>query len=438
MRAKVTYYPNHEVRAVLHSERLPKSLMELCAAETSESMPSEKNPQDSSPVKRLYSPSEPCDRTFNIKSKVDTEPRSRRLSLSRYGRRQLLRAGSCFDKDAETETLLLTGTLPGSTYQAFRAIAEFSTYATKTLSNWLTRHEPKCKWMYAWEFQGRGALHLHLVCQVSKRVASFVKDYFKDEWNRILQAIQLRASVDMYQKTRNYSHSPSKTQVDVTVCDREPSRYISKYISKNATNAKGFARFPPSQWFQVSRSLLRSLREKTQTFICEGLAYGQALAFIEEAQHNLSSHSCSGYRRFPGSILAWSGYGYSDSFQIEEWGKNFMNTSTNLSPISLIAKHAITALKSYPQLRCWAKPKGLDDLCNRVLEQLATETETLFLIESVMTLIMVQWDYLNTKTTAARFLQRSASWLEAKYGCQKLTETFRSEIDKICEESLTG
>ena len=114
-----------------------------------------------------------------------------------------------------TERLLLTGTLPGSQLKAFQALAEFSTYATKTLSNWITRHNPSCKWQYVWEFQKRGALHVHFVCEVSLLGGERIKRDFKDEWIRILRAIQSKSGVDLFAKTPFYSNAEKVVQADV-------------------------------------------------------------------------------------------------------------------------------------------------------------------------------------------------------------------------------
>lgn len=376
--------------------------------------------------------------SLDIKLKVDTAPRKRHMALSRYGRQQILRAGSCFSMSGDTERLLLTGTLPGSTCKAFRALAENSTIATKTLTNWLTKHEPGCKWQYVWEFQGRGALHLHLVCEVGKVPGEYIRSHFKDEWNRILSTIGALSDTDLRAKTATYSHPAAKTQADVTVCDREPSRYISKYISKKSTNANGFNRFPPKQWFQVSRALLRELRARTKTYEIEGLSHRQALAFIEEATHNLSSCALAGWRRFQGSVLAWSGHGYQDSFQITDWSDRFMEATKTLSPTIIIAKHALTTSKNYPQIRCWLRgcPTGRIEEAMRFGE--VSETEMLMLIESVMEAIATSWTTLNRKYSAAMFMSRSICWWKAKYGYSKWTPEFVDEINKICEAGLTA
>lgn len=437
MRAKITRYPNNEIRVAVYPEKFPKPIESLNNGSPFE-LGNESDEQLITPlVERPDLFSEQDDSPLDIKSKDDTPCRPRRWALSRNGRNQLLRAGACFDNTPQTERLLLTGTLPGSTIAAFRALAQFSTYASKTLTNWITRHNPGCKWEYAWEFQKRGALHIHLVIEVPLSVSSYVKVHFKDEWNRIIRAICSKSGTDLYAKRENYSHDPQKTQADVTVCDREPSRYISKYISKNATNAHGFNRFPPKQWYQCSRSLLKALAAQTQTFIQEGLSHRQALCFIEDAQTNLCQSALAGWRRFEGCVLAWSGYCYADTFEITDWGKNFMDVRKQTLSIEHIAKRAIATSKEYPQVRCYLKTCNATGIETAMRSQDVSDTEMLLLIQTITEALITKWDFLHSKVIAARFLQQSINWWQAKFGYCQWTPEFRLAIDKICEDSLT-
>lgn len=435
---KVVYYPNNEVRVAVYPGRLPKDYLQPVVSPSVVTQITDECDSNHTPVNLPLSDSDPRSGAFNIKSKVDRVPRKLHLALSRYGRRQILRAGSCFSKAEGTERLLLTGTLPGSTQAAFRAIAQNSTSITKKLTNWINYHEPSAKWIYTWEFQGRGALHLHLVCEVSGDAIQYIKDNFKNQWIRLIDAVGRNTQTDMYQRTSSYSHKKEITQADVTVCEREPSRYISKYISKSKTSAHGFWRFPPRQWYQVSRSLLKELRAKTQTFLCEGLSYRAALVAVEEAQHNLSSHTCSGWRRFQGSVLAWSGYGYSDTFNPTDWHKNLMAVKSGTVSIGVLAKNAITMSKNYPQIRCWMRNANANVIENGMLTQTVSVTEMLLLIQTVMDAICTSWDRLVNKNLAAHFMKSAISFWDANYSSAPYTPQFRAEIDKICDDYLTS
>lgn len=438
MKARVTLYPNDEARVAVFPEKLPKDYFRKPSG--AELQVPDNNPEDENctTVKRPDLFSDRAESALDIKSKVDTPERPRKLYLSRNGRNTILRAGSCFDNTSLTERLLLTGTLPGRLREAHEALAEFSTYASKTLTNWLTRREPGCKWMYTWEFQKRGALHIHLVVELPHSASAYVKEHFQDEWNRILSTISEKSGVNLYKRTHKYVHSKRVTQADVRVCDREPSRYISKYISKKATNGFARWRYPPKTWYQVSRSLLAQLREKTQVYEVSGLSYRQALVFIENATHTVSTGSRCGHRRFEGAALCWSAYSYRQDFTIQEFSEKMMNVKYTLTSTELIAKHAITVSKDYPQSRAYLRSKDWGTIGSRIELGVATEDEMLLYIEAVTIAITTVWDSLNRKENAARFLQRSHNWWEAKFGYRTITSEFKMEIDNICEEALTG
>ena len=438
MKATVTRYPrNNETRIAVFPERLPKSAF----GESSLSQPESQNETDETePLSfALFgSPKKTSPATLDIMSKVDTVPRSRRFSLSRYGRRTIIRAGSCFDSSPDTQRLLLTGTLPGTGHRAHRAIAEFSSYASKTLTNWLTRRSPSCKWMYTWEFQGRGALHIHLVVELEAVPSLYVQAHFKDEWNRILRAISRKSKVNLYAKTKTYAHSPSKTQADVTICDREPSRYISKYISKTSTHAKSFGRYPPRTWYQCSRSLLAALRASTITYEIEGLSYGQSRSFAESAISALAWSPKSGYRCFQGLHYSWSGYCYDEHFDIKDYSEKMNIKNTSQIGVETLHVNAINTMHGYPAARCYARMINANANVNAHANGPRTETEMVTDILTVMDALTAAWGGMRSRTSAAMFLKCSNEWMLKRDITQNWTSAYRDEIDKICKDYLTG
>ena len=385
---------------------------------------------DSSPIER--------DRALDIKSKDDTTKRHRRWALSRNGRNQILRAGACFDKSPQTERLLLTGTLPGSTIAAFRVLAENSTIVTKRLTNWITRHEPKCNWMYVWEFQGRGALHVHIVVECQETASTYFKAHFKDEWIKLLRDVSSESKTDLFAKTANYSHDPQKTQTDVRVCDREPSRYISKYITKEATNSKGFSRFPPKTWYQISRNLLRRLRERTVTYEVEGLSFRQARKCEEDAISYLSNHAIAGYRRFDGACYAWSGYCYVENFKPSELSPMLEKKNQYLLSTQQMANLARATMKAYPGGSCYVRAATHPKTFALMEARLLSETELLLYIESVTRTLSETIESEWNKYKGAHYLISINNWWRSKYSYDCVQPSVIAYCNNICKESLTG
>lgn len=437
MELRVTAYPNNERRIALFPEPLPKDLLR----ELSEVQCQSQDKTDESCECRLCLTErikrEQRVSAFNIKSKLDTVPRKPRLSLSRYGRRQILRAGSCFDNSETTQRLLLTGTLPGTGNRAHRALAENSSYASKTLTNWLNRRSPKCPWMYTWEFQGRGALHIHLVVELPAAAAAYVRSHFKDEWNRILREIKHRSGVDVYAKTKTYSHSPDKTQADVTLCTREPSRYISKYISKGNAHAKAFGRFPPKTWYQISRSLLAKLRERTVTYEVTGLSYSQALCAWETIQSVVSAYDLAGARRFSGAVLSAHGYYYHSDFDPLALHPNMQPSKRVTLPITTILRTGITTLERYPGAKAISHTTTLKALVEGMKTGTLSQSQLLLLGDTIEQCLGATWDGMRDKTSAAIWIRSYECWLEQHELETKITQTWRDEIDNICKLYLT-
>lgn len=437
MKLRVTRYPNNETRIALYPERLPVDSFNSNTIDTTMVSSCDSGNQSNGTLTVLGSGSHRPTGAFNIKSKVDTVPRTPKLFLSRNGRRQILRAGSCFQNDQSTERLLLTGTLPGRLSEAHKALAEYSSYASKTLTNWLTRRSPGCKWMYTWEFQDRGALHIHLVCELPHSVSAYVKERFKDEWNRIITAISEKSGVDLRKRTQKYRHSADKTQADWKVCDREPSRYISKYISKNKTSAFSKWRYPPKTWYQISRSLLKSLREKTVIYECESLSYRQARKIEENSTHYLASYEKSGGRRFSGSVYAWSGYGYGEHFDPIKISEKLMKKNQYLLSVSALAAIARQTMKSYPGGSCFVKAATHSRTFELMDQGKLSDTELLLYIDAVIRTLS---DGLSTEFSpfkSAHFLLMIDGWYQSKYGYQKIDPNVLNLANKIHEQGLT-
>ena len=438
MKLRATVYPNNEVRVALYPERLPVDYFKSASTTTQQILLTNQENQGTPTLIRDTSSEIERNRALDIKSKDDTRVRPRRWSLSRNGRNQILRAGACFDKGLETERLLLTGTLPGSTIASFKALAQNSTVITKRLTNWITRHEPQCNWMYAWEFQGRGALHIHLVVECQIEASAYFKAHFKDEWIKLLRDVSRESKTDLFAKTANYSHNPQRTQADVTVCDREPSRYISKYISKKATNSKGFSRFPPKTWYQISRNLLRRLRMRTVIYEAEGLTYSQSRAIEENTLSHVAQHAIGGVRRFDGAVYAWSAYFYGDGLNLTEIYKGLGEKDMCLLSTQQMANLARATMKDYPGGSCYMRAATHPKTFALMEARMLSETELLLYIESVTRTLSESIESEWNKHKAAHYLVSVNNWWKSKYSYDCVQPAVITFCNNICKEYLTG
>jgi hypothetical protein len=216
-------------------------------------------------------------------------------------KRTLIRAGGALEKTAPTEeTLFLTGTLPGSTEDSFRAIAAYSGYIVNSLKAWIATYALQKLDFYCWELQKRGALHLHYAVHVPDDASrAYIIGAFHGWWVQILHRVGDMGNLDMFRKnsSKTWSGDTDKVRATAEVCRKSVARYLAKYLSKSATPSRGSARaFTPSRWWGVSRPL-KALTDSL-TSVCEVIegGYHAVRRVWEELTHVCDSSESATYR----------------------------------------------------------------------------------------------------------------------------------------------
>ena len=281
-RVLISSYPNREIRVTLVRQQIGKretyetqdDSQEGAIAPDSTTCPS---------LKTLKAPKEPRESGGSEDGKAPGFgglPRPQKFSL--YGRRQILRAGGALQKLLPKEDcLFLTLTLPGSTKEAMEAIARYSGMAVQLFQAWISYHIPNKLSIYTWEWQKRGALHLHLVVGCPDREkGEWICENLQREWIRILDRISEESGIDVYAKHKGFSWSSDKSvvRVDAQWCEKDVAGYLSKYVSKahKANKLMNGRSFYPSRWYGVSRPLLQALREMTFSVSLDSLREKEA------------------------------------------------------------------------------------------------------------------------------------------------------------------
>lgn len=191
-------------------------------------------------------------------------------------KRALIRRGAAMEEEAPpNECLFLTGTLPGSTEDSFKAIAQWASYIVHRLKSWIGNYVRSKLDFYCWEYQKRGALHLHYCVWVpNEHDRGRIVDEFHGWWVQILHRIGGFCNTDMFRKNSTKTHigDTSKVRAIAEVCRKSPARYLAKYLSKSANPARGSARaFSPARWWGTSRPLKSLCDRLTETVeIIEG------------------------------------------------------------------------------------------------------------------------------------------------------------------------
>jgi hypothetical protein len=263
---QLTLYPNNELRARVTAAPLSRRIDDNRPTPEAESL-------NLSIVENLRSD---CPTDFFRPEKNVSDrpgygfaPKPRAFSL--YARRKIVRTGALLGLgEARPRTLFLTGTLPGGTEAAMKALSDYSSWAVHELLTHIPRlwggSAIECRFIWVWEWQERGALHWHCVLECpSDDAARAVSVGFRALWVRVIEGVGRKASVDMAERLEGgtWADCPEVWRVEVEPSRKNPARYLAKYLSK-AKQPKGSDRFyPPTRWYGASRSLHIELRDKT-------------------------------------------------------------------------------------------------------------------------------------------------------------------------------
>jgi hypothetical protein len=179
-------------------------------------------------------------------------------------------------------------------------LARWSSYSVQRLKAWLGHYISNNLSIYTWEWQKRGALHLHYVvhCQDRERGEWIIRN-LKQQWMRILDAIGEASGIDLYRKHNGFSWASNKEMVrtDAQWCEKSVAAYLSKYVSKAAKNNHSMAEgcLCPARWYGVSRPLLALLRSMTTVISLDSLRDWEGWGIYEDCLSVLQSWAIKCY-----------------------------------------------------------------------------------------------------------------------------------------------
>jgi hypothetical protein len=191
-----------------------------------------------------------------MKSGFGWQPDGKRFT--KCAKRTLQEFGSIIDSSSLTRCVFLTGTLPGSTPEALQAVARWSGWIVSRLGQWLRDRWRSISFFGVWEYQRRGALHLHLVVQCADALESQqLKSVWKKRWASLLDGVSKRSQVDVWSRKEGDTWDKKRwvLRTDAQTVEKSVGRYLSKYVSKSLSKLSIGSVFPPSSWWFASRNL---------------------------------------------------------------------------------------------------------------------------------------------------------------------------------------
>lgn len=197
---------------------------------------------------------------------------SKPTQFTRNARHRLLEAGAIVDKFCGLNAYEITCTLPGSTSDSMRLLAE----NTGWIMNELTRviRKAKCKyWFYVWELQKRGALHLHLLVASPEKNMESLAETLQSRWWVLLKSISAKEGRDAFARRTGgtWSKSPFRWQSHIAPIRKSVAAYFSKYAGKgSSTSSKSSTHnraFCPSRWWGCSTEIKAQIKAHRQKYI---------------------------------------------------------------------------------------------------------------------------------------------------------------------------
>lgn len=177
---------------------------------------------------------------------------------------KLRECGAAIDKHSGDPrfTHCITLTLPANHQDAYIALAAHSSYAINRLFQPIRRkYGDMCLWFFVWEYQKRGALHLHIALyHPDESEGLWLSQILIDQWHRILCDIGEMAATDMFCKmSKRASTIRSLHQHHAQPMRKNLGAYFSKYASKKESKQSWYCRKYPVSRFWGSCYALKDL-----------------------------------------------------------------------------------------------------------------------------------------------------------------------------------
>jgi hypothetical protein len=188
-------------------------------------------------------------------------------SFSNNAKHLILESGFALDRMlSKKDCRFLTLTLPTSNPLNYQHLANWSGYLINILQqqirNYIRDNSPteEIYSLFVWEFQRRGALHLHyLIGSLDKRAVRSLSLRLYDAWFKCLGHIEEKSGADLFGKWRNSPKAWAKGN-RIEIPRKSIARYICKYASKQKSKDPEYGTnyskiYYPSRFWGSSRNL---------------------------------------------------------------------------------------------------------------------------------------------------------------------------------------
>ncbi|MBY0358285.1 MAG: helitron helicase-like domain-containing protein [Candidatus Obscuribacterales bacterium] len=203
--------------------------------------------------------------------------RLKRLDFTYEAQNMLKKAAIALEKLGKENILIVTLTHPGSTRKALSLLEQESDSVVNKFNEYLRRNLEKPEYMWVYEYQKRGALHLHYAIYIPPSsgyevLTRFTQEAIQNRWFGILQDLSKKSGVDIFERIDGVvplQCDPSIVRVEVERCYSSVQKYFSKSNSKMPYRHSDGTVSAPKCWSRISKSLRKRLRREQLTRIFE-------------------------------------------------------------------------------------------------------------------------------------------------------------------------
>lgn len=195
------------------------------------------------------------------------------ISFSRHTGQKIREAGAAIDilcQGDPRRARVITLTLPSKHKRAYQEISNYSAYIVNRLFQPIRREQTISGWFFVWEYQKRGALHLHICFHNQDRLLSYkLGEKIVEQWYKILDWIQEKTKTPMFAQSGKGFCKVAKFEaksVNQTMrkgCGAYFSKYAAKTSNKKQTKElrRNAQKYPVTRFYGSSDSVKLIIKE---------------------------------------------------------------------------------------------------------------------------------------------------------------------------------
>ena len=212
-------------------------------------------------VKASRKPAPPLAIIKKSQDKVSSCRLNRPKSFTNAAGQKLRECGAAVDRvcGKPENCYTVTLTLPANTTEAFTSLAAYSGDIINLLFQPIRdQYQGQVYWFFVWEYQKRGALHLHIaVHHPDLLTTEAIANLLADRWYVVLKHIQDKSLTDMFIRKDKKTYTPKeKYHRYVQPVRRSLGAYFSKYAGKRESKNDWYCqRYPVSRFWGSSQNL---------------------------------------------------------------------------------------------------------------------------------------------------------------------------------------